>query len=152
MLKRPDRYELLQRLRKREEDAHAAALAKAVGAIQNAEFRRQALVDRHEDALRRAADIGKGADVALMEQFSLYERHITQLIAHTDRDIDRLHADRAERQGEFEASHRRRKMIDRLSERVRTRWKAHLESEERKSAEETVAMRYAFRRDEDLLR
>ena len=135
-------------MRRREEDARAAALAKAVGAIHNAETHRHLLVERHEDTLRRAAEAAKGSDATLMERFSLYERHIIQLIGHADRDIQDLHAERSQRQEEFEASHRRRKMIDRLIERVKTRWNDHVFREERKTMEDSVAMRYALRADE----
>lgn len=148
MLKRPDRYAALLRVRQREEDARAAALAKAVGAIRNAEARRVALVERHEDTLQRASEATAGTNVPLMEQFSQYERHVIQLIAHSDKDIQQLHGDRQKRQQEFEASHRRRKVVDRLVERIVSRWESHVEREERKAIEESVAMRYAFRRDE----
>lgn len=147
MLKRPDRYEALLRLRQREEDARAAALAKAVGAIRNAESRRHSLVERHEDTLQRATEAAKGTSAARMEQYAQYERHITQLIAHTDLDIEQLHGERQKRQKEFEASHRRRKMIDRLTERITNRWNTHVQREERKVLEESVAMRYANRPD-----
>lgn len=148
MLKRPERYTALLRIRQREEDARAAALAKATGAVRNAESRREELVGRHTETLERAAEATRGTDAARMERFSFYERHITQLIAHADRDIDQLQTDRETRQEEFESSHRRRRMIDRLIERTAHRWRAHVDHEERKALEESVAMRYAYRRNE----
>lgn len=147
MLKKPDRYAALLRVRQREEDVRAAALAKAVGAVRNAESRRRALVERHEDALQRASEATAGTDAGRMEQFAQYERHITQLIAHTDRDLEQLQGDRQKRQVEFEASHRRRRMIDRLIEQVAARWESHVQREERKAIEESVAMRYARRKE-----
>lgn len=149
MLKRPERYATILRVRKRDEDARAAALAKASAAVRTAQHRRVGLVERHEDVLQRAAEAAGGTDVQAMERFAAYERHVTQLIAHMDRDIEQLEKERGTRQSDFEASHRRRKMIDRLMERVATRWEAHVQREERKVVEESVAMRYSFKREED---
>ncbi len=146
MLKRPERYATLLRVRQREEDRRAAALSLATGAVHVAESRRESLVEMHDDAMRRASDAASGTDVRAMEQNVGYERHLTQMIARTDGDIMALNETRSQRQTDFEASHRSRKMIDSLEERVSLRWERHVDREERKAIEETVAMRHSARR------
>lgn len=145
MLRRPERYATLLRVRRREEDVRAAAFARAAGAVRTAQDRRTALVELHDDAMRRAMEAASGVDVRAMEELTGYERHLTQIIGRTDNDIARLQEDRGRRRSEFEASHRRRKMIEWIIERAAKRWAAHAEREERKAVEATVSMRHAFR-------
>lgn len=144
-LRRPERYATLLRIRQREEDARAAALRRALDAVQRALQDRSELQTRHAETLTQAARIRTGAEVRMMDQYAHYERHLTRLVAEKDSELERLRAEQSGLQADFEESHRRRKMADRLIERASERWDSHVETQDRRAAEEVVAMRYGRR-------
>lgn len=151
MLRKPNRYAVLLRVRRHEENARALALSQATVAVQSAEANRSVLIERHDEVLKRASEAVLGTNAALMDEFSSYERHVTRLIAHADTDIARLRLEQGSRQAEFDASRQRRKMIDQLMDRTRARWQDHVLREERKAIEDSAVMRHARNRAEESL-
>lgn len=140
----PFPYADLLRIRRRQEDLRAQALAAAQREVAIATAQRDALAAEQRRVLEEAERTAQHHfDAADVRRYYQYERHLARLRDEKDADIHRLRRDAAERRVQLMASRKLRRMVEKLDEWQRAaywqaRWKA-----EQKMLDEIAVMRHA---------
>ncbi len=121
--RRPQHYATLLRIRKRQEDLKAQALAAARRGVGNAETQRAELEAQQRRALDDAASAASAAGAAgpvvdgpRVVQFLHYERHLGRLAVAKDAEIIGLEKVAEERRTELEETMKQRRIAERLVE------------------------------------
>ena len=118
-LARRSHYTTLLRVRKRQEERRALALAKALREQQHAEAERAHLTAEQRRALERAGDTAQEAfDAAEVRCYYQYERHLAQLGDAKDAEIREFTRMSSVRRLELEEATKNKRMIERLRERT----------------------------------
>ncbi len=141
----PNRYRVLLRIRKQEEDIKAQALARSRQAVQQSERERTALELTRQAALEHAGQsLLSEFDAAEVRSYYQYERHLAALRDQKDADIRALQADEAEKRSVLEGATKARQIAEKLHQRRRDSYQRYLHREAQKQLDETATM-YAAR-------
>lgn len=115
---KPFQYQTLLRVRKRQEDLCAQALAAVRRERDAAEKTRK---DIERDQARMLAEASeateRGGEAGAIRRFYQYERHLADLATRTDARILELRAETDKRRAALEDAMKRRRTIERLEER-----------------------------------
>lgn len=135
-------FDTLLRVRKRQEDMRARALADAQRAVRHAE---QELEDLHtkqrqmfDEAGRRAVKSFEAREVRLYYQ---YERHLAWLADNKSAEILELSAIAERKRLELEEALKRRKMMEKVIEKKWQGYRAEVHKEEQAFADEVAVQR-----------
>ena len=150
-LARPwQKFAVLLRVRERQERLKAQALAAARGDVGRAVAKRDALAEEQQRVLGEAGEAARHlVDAAKVQAFIHYERHIARLAVDTDAEIHALQSVAEKRRGELEDAMKRRKVVQRLSERARLAYRDFVLREEQKLLDETASVQSALQRMAD---
>lgn len=144
--RRPEHYSTLLRIRKRQEDLKAQALAAARRAVGNAERQRVELEDQQrgalDDASRAAVPVVDGPRV---DQFLHYGRHLGRLAVAKDSEIIGLEKVAEERRVELEETMKERRIAERLVERAERAIFQKARNAEQELNDESASVRAALR-------
>ncbi len=141
--RKPFQYDTLLRVRKRQEDIRAQALAAALRDQHAAEHRRAEITRDQVRALERASETASQEFTASdVRRFFQYERHLAHLATQTDAAIRELRGEAGKRRAELEEAMKRRRILERLEERQQGAFLAELNKEEQAMGDE-VATNYA---------
>lgn len=144
------KYDVLLRVRERQELLRAQALASARRDASRAEAQREALNEEQRRVLREAGEASRNrVDATKVQSLIHYERHIARLAVDKDAEIRALQEVAEKRRGELEDAMKRRKIVERLSERARLAYHGHVKREEQKLLDETASVRAALERRGD---
>lgn len=137
-------YDTLLRIRKRQEDLRAQALAETNRQIAARRQQRTQLdAERRTwlfEAGARAQRVFRAPEVAPVYR---YERHLAHCITSTDASLRQLEATAAERRGELENAMKQRRVIERLRERLLEARRAAVLKEVQKRTDEAATNRAA---------
>ncbi len=141
------KYAVLLRVRERQERLKAQALAESRRDIQSAEAQRGALAEEQRRVLEQAGVAAQHQiDAHKVQSFIHYERHIARLSVDKDAEIHGLRKVEERKRTELEDAMKRRKVVERLSDRVRQTYIEHVRKEEQKQFDETASVRSAIER------
>jgi len=137
--KRPEHYHTLLRVRERQEDLRAQALAAARRDVAVAEGELAAIQFRQMEALaeagRRTRDVFDAREVRLYYQF---ERYLARVADEKDVQVLQLRGVADQRRAELEDAMKRRRIVEKLIERQQRAGQAEIRSEEQKFADEVA--------------
>lgn len=141
------RLETVLRVRKRQEDLRAMALAETQAGIGKAQRRRDELSAMQRLALTNASAVTQSAfDAADVRRYFQYERHLARNVVETDARLAELNGIAADRRLELEEASRKKRAIERLRERhVNTLGEAYRYWEQRVSDEIASSRAYQAR-------
>ena len=150
MRRRDRRFRLatVLRVRKRQEEIRAQALAETKAVILGAQRERHELVELQRAMLMNADALTRDAfDAADVRQFFQYERHLAHRVVDADARIaEQLHI-AEDRRAELEDASRNRKAIEKLEDRHRGHVAAAGQYWEQRTSDEIAAARaYIARR------
>lgn len=135
----PKAYDTLLRVRERQEDLRAQALATARREVLNAQALRDELA---REQLRMLSEAGtrlqRDFDAADIRRFYQHERHLAQLGVEKDAEIAELESAAEVRRQELEAASKRRRMVERLQERKRAAYIKHMNKLDQQQTDETA--------------
>ena len=151
MPRRPwQKYATLLRVRERQERLRAQALAEARRDVLRAEKQRDALGEEQRRILLAAGKAAEAeVDAPKVQSFFQYERHIAHLSVEKDSEIHSLRKVAEKKRSELEEALKRRKIVERLTERVKEQYLIHVRKEEQKLLDETAAVKAALARKDD---
>lgn len=145
---KPFAYETLLRIRKRQEDLRAMAMAAARRDVNNAEEQRTRLAAEQRNSLERWAGYLKEClDAGEARRYHQYERHLARLIDDKDADIRRLEGIAEEKRGELLDASKRKRIVGKLKERKNAAYALELRRMLQRINDET-ATNYASRGEE----
>jgi len=146
MARRRMNFEILIRVRKRQEQLRAQALASTRREIGAHERQRDAL---HREQTRMFAEAGRESQTSLsahrMQGYFLFERHLAREAVEQDAAIRELRNVEAERRAELEEAMKRKRIVERLYERELERRLDEILTAEQKNADEIASGRAALR-------
>lgn len=117
-LTRRFRLETVLRVRQRQLDMRAMALAETQAGIGKAQRRRNELTAMQRDALLDAdARTREAFDASDVRRFFQYERHLARNVVETDARLAELRKVADDRRAELEEASRKKRAIERLRER-----------------------------------
>lgn len=147
MAKPWQKFDVLQRVRERQEKLKAQALAETRREIQRAEAQRNALSEEQRRVLEEAGAASKdNVDAAKTQAFIHYERHIARLAVEKDAEIHSLRGVEERRRRELEDAMKKRKVVERLSEKARLDYHTEQRRAEQKQNDETASVQSALER------
>lgn len=146
-LPRGFRLDTLLRIRQRQEDQKAMALAEARRDAQQAQARQAGIVARQQAMLAAAGDAARARfDASDVRRYYQHERHLARLAVEQDALVRQLEAEAARRRDELEEALKRKRMVERLRERRAAARAAALRREEQRQLDE-IAVNLAVLRD-----
>ncbi|MBM3288623.1 MAG: flagellar export protein FliJ [Candidatus Hydrogenedentes bacterium] len=141
------KYAVLLRVRERQERLKAQALAAARRDVGRAQAQRDALAEEQQRVLGEAGEAARRqVDAAKVQAFIHYERHIARLAVDKDAEIHALRSAAEKRRAELEDAMKRRKVVERLTERERLAFRDRVLREEQKALDETASVQAALER------
>lgn len=141
--RKPFQYKTLLRIRKRQEDLRAQALAEARRNVNAAIRRRDEIALEQTRALEQAGTrTASRFNASDVRRYFQYERHLAQLGDETEALIAKLTAVEEERREELDAAMKKRRILERLKERQERAYATELNKEAQAMTDE-VATNYA---------
>jgi len=145
--RRPFRYHTLLRVRERQEDIKAMALAEVRRSIRAAENNRAAIIRDQRRTLEGAGAASKGRfEAAAVHAYYLYERHLAYLAVQQDARIVELRGVEAERRAELEEAMQRKRVVERLRDRQNEAFQAEVVKESQQFIDEVATNQAAMAR------
>lgn len=145
--KRLQQHLTLQRIRKRQEDIKAQALAVAHRDVRIAKSEREEMISEQQHMLKMAGSaLSTEFDTDDIRRYYQYERHLARLVDDKDVEIHELKAKASERRGELEEAMMRRRIIERLNERRYNAFMKEMRKAEQKFNDEVATNRSAIGR------
>ena len=141
------RYEVLLRVRKRQEDIKAQALA--VRRNEHAALRRQRReLEERRRAMLKEADIPRGARVEprKLEALFQFERHLARRSDAKDAEIAMHGVAVQQARAELESALAQKRIMEKLIERAEAVERAHALRREQRSHDESAVIRFAHLR------
>lgn len=139
-------FDVLLRVRERQEQLRAQALAETRREIRSHESQRDAL---HEEQTRMFSEAGRESQATISAQrvhgYFLYERHLAREAVEQDAIIRELRGVESERRTELEEAMKRKRIIERLKERDLNDRMEEYRKMEQKNADELASGRAALR-------
>ena len=143
--RRPEQYDTLLRVRKRQEEVEALSLAAAHREVQTVERQREELSRLQRLAIENASkNAGKGKNSLRLNQYLQFQRHLARLSDDKDSVIVSLNREADERRQVLEDAMKRRKMVERLHERAWDALRQGISKEERRISDETASTQAAL--------
>ena len=148
MASRPwHKFAALLRMRERQERLKAQSLADAQRDVERARSQRGALDEEQRRLLVQAGEAAAHeVDAPKVKSLFQYERHVSHLAVEKDSEIHVLRKVEDKRRAELEEALKRKKIVERLSERARQDYKQHVLKEEQKLLDETASVKAAMER------
>lgn len=138
-------YETILRIRKRQEDIKAQALAAARRHVHAARRERTRIAEEQMRALHAAQSIAQGRfDADEVRRYYQYERHLAHLADAKDAAIRQLEAVAEEKRGALETAAKTRRVMERLVERRLMAQLHHLRKMEQSAMDEAATIRAAL--------
>lgn len=138
-------YDTLLRVRQRQEDLRAQALAVARREVIDAQTQRDELAQQQQRMLAEAGErLRARLDASDVRRFYQHERHLARLGDEKDIEIHELETIAEERRQELEAASKRRRIVERLQERKQAAYRKYINKLEQQQTDETAAA-YAAR-------
>ena len=132
-------YDMLLRVRRRQEDIRAQALAAASRDVRVAEQQRAALAGHQRLMFEEAgARVRDRLDPQEVRMYYQYERHLARLIDEKDAAIIELRGIAEARRAELEEAMKRRRIVEKLKERREHTFMAQARKEEQRLADEAA--------------
>lgn len=142
---KPFRYDTLLRVRQRQEKLKSMALAEMRRAVDFAEQQRAEILEQQFAALNAAGELTQREfNASEVRRYFSYERHLARLAVEKDAEIRHLRSQEHGRRKELETAMKRRKMLERLKERLDEAYDYVMNREERKRLDETAVNRAAL--------
>ena len=139
-------YQTILRIRKRQEDIKAQALASARRQVHAARRERAGIAEEQMRALHAAQAIAQGRfDADEVRRYYQYERHLARLGDARDADIRHLESIAEEKRAELEASAKTRRVMERLVERRASANLQYQRKMEQAALDEAATTRAALR-------
>lgn len=139
-------FEVLLRVRERQEQLRAQALASTRREIRIHEHQRDAL---HQEQARMFAEAGRESQESLSARrihgYFQYERHLARETVEQDAAIRELRNVEAERRAELEEAMKRKRIVERLHERDLEERLEEFRKMEQKNADEIASGRAGLR-------
>jgi len=140
-------YGTLLRVRKRQEDLCAETLAIKRREVAAAQAQRASIGREQERTLLEAGQRARQRFLADdVRRYYVYERHLAQQAVHTDARIAELGREAQAHRAALEEAMKRRRVLERLEERLDGAYRAHLAKEERGREDETATNHEAVAR------
>lgn len=144
-MRKPNRYAVLLRLRKQEEDLRAQALAESRNAVLRSQRERTSLELTRQLALEHAGEtLMDRFDATEVRSYYQYERHLAVLRDQKDADIRELRTVEAEKLAQLESATKARRVAEKLHDRRWASYREYVGKELQKQMDETATM-YAAR-------
>ena len=142
---KPFQYGTLLRVRKRQEDLRAQALAQARRDLHAQERSRAEIVQRQRQMLEEAGRASANPfTVDEIRRFYQYERHLANMATHADARIGELGEAAEQRRLELEEAMKRRRVLELLQERRQQAFAAEIRKREQAAADESATSRAAI--------
>lgn len=131
------------RVRRRQEDLKAQALAQAQRDVRNAMEQREGLEMYQRRMLDRAGELmlGDDVDASAVRQVYQYERHLARLSIERDADIRRLEQVAEGKRQELETALKNRRVVEQLETRAVERYRQFRNDLEQKHNDEIATVR-----------
>jgi flagellar export protein FliJ len=143
--KKTFRYKTLLRVRRREEEVKALALAQTMRRLGRARRERDEIVARQRAMLGDAQRMMSGAfDASDVLRFYQFEQHLARLAVEKDALILELTGEERARRAELEEAVKRKKMIERLKEHHQEMLRTERAKEEQRLLDDVAAMKAAL--------
>ncbi len=143
--RRPEHYAMLLRVRKRQEELRAQALAEAQRVINRAQTELREIAGIQRQTIEEAtAETRTLANPGRASALLRYERHLAMLSIRKDAELVEARRIAGERREALTEALLRRKTIDRLIEKARDRQSAEDLVQERRAMDETASIRAAL--------
>ena len=137
----PNRYAAILRVRKQAEDRQAQAMVAIRNELQQAIRQRTDLELARRSALEHAgSSLQAKFDAGEIRGYYQFERHLAHLRDAKDAQIRELKQREAEQLARLEQVTKERRIAEKLHERRREQYRAHLRKEEQKMLDETGTM------------
>jgi len=134
------RYGALLRVRRRQEEIKALALAHVRGEIRRAEDQRAFVLGEQRRILEEAGRAAqKEFDAADVHRYYQYERHLARLAVEKDADLAQLRRTEETRRAELEDAMKRKRIVERLEERYAEALAFEFRREEQKFTDEVAS-------------
>lgn len=135
--------ETMVRVRRRQEDLKAQALAQAQRDVRNAIEQREGLEAYQRRMLARAGELmaGEDVDASAVRQVYQHERHLARLAVERDADIHRLKQVAEAKRMELEAALKNRRMVEQLETRAVEQYRQFRNDLEQKFNDEIATAR-----------
>lgn len=135
----PKAYDTLLRVRQRQEDLRAQALAAARREVNMAMAQRDDIAREQLHMLAVADErLRSEFDAADVRRFYQHERHLARLGVEKDSEIRELEAIAEERRGALEAASKSRRIVERLQERKHAAYSKHVRKIEQQQIDESA--------------
>ena len=145
--RKPFQYDTLLRVRRRQEDLRAQALAAVRRDLEAAESHRADIANERMCTLRRASETAsRGFTASDVRRFFQYERHLALLGTEADARIRELREAVAGRREELEEAMKQRRIVEGLREQRQTAFLRELNKEEQAMADEVASNAAALER------
>lgn len=142
-MRRPERYAMLARIRKRQEEQRAQALAQARRVVHGLEEQRHELEAYQKSVLERAADHAPGPVASRMRALYQFERHLVWLAGKKELDIEAGMRDTEDRRREFDEAVKQRRTIERLIEKAQKGLREEFRRREQRHHDEIASIQFA---------
>jgi flagellar export protein FliJ len=141
MARRPSaHYDTMLRIRKRQEDLRARALAASHREVLRAEHELAELETRQREILQEAGrKASKRFDAHEMRLYYQYERYLARLADGKSAEVVDLRAQEQKCRGELDDAMKQRRVMEKLIERKRDSYLQEVRKEEQAFADETAA-------------
>jgi flagellar protein FliJ len=144
---KPFRYHTLLRVRERQEELRAMALAEVRREIHVNQVQQDEIIASQRRAL---SDAGRATreefDAVDVRRYFLYERHLARLAVEKDANIKRLRRIEDERRDGLEDAMKQRRVVEKLKERQQRTFNLAVAKENQKAADEVATIRAALDR------
>jgi len=138
------------RVRKRQEDLRAQALAETQSEMRKAQHRRDDLIELQRRMLTSADELTRSNfDAADIRRYFQYERHLSRSVVDSDAQIAQLTVVADDRRAELEEATQKKKAIERLKVRHRDAIAADDRYWEQRTNDEIASGRAYFARRKD---
>jgi len=140
-------YETLLRIRRRQEDLKAQALAVARHEVEVAQAQRRHLAEEQRGILDQAGERSRAYfDASDVRRYYQYERHLARLRDAKDAEIHALRDIEEERRIEVEEAAKRKRIVEKLKERHGVAWLRQWRKNEQRLMDEAGTTHAATRR------
>lgn len=145
-LRKPGHYATLLRVRKHEEERRSAALAHTRREIAQAVSSLQAIREQQRRTLEAAGTIARERlDAEDIRRYYQFERHLSQLAVEKDALIQQLQGRAEEEQATLATATKKRRMTEKLEERVAEAYLRELGQLEQKQLDQAAANYHAIK-------
>jgi flagellar FliJ protein len=145
-MRKPGHYATLLRVRKHEEELRSATLAGTRREIAQAEMDLEAIREQQRRTLETAGIIARERlDAEDIRRYYQFERHLAQLAVEKDAQIQALQARASKEQAALAEATKRRRMTEKLEERVAESYRREMGILEQKQLDQVASNYHALK-------